>query len=319
MEEVSQTVLLAKFSFLSSEVNYKSVAGDKRQQRGKYSHPKMETTMQSNIRTKYIFKAILFCVVFTGLFVAFSFTKNFLPNNLERLAHGIIGMLAAFLTTVLFLKFDRKRFSDIGLTFKQNTVAKFFAGVIAGVIIMGLLVTTVLYLSKATVEVNPGSSVWHFLLVTLPLFPLAYMEELGFRAYPLEILKDKIGIRLSIIITSILFALYHIANGWTIANSFLGPAVWGLVFGLAAIYSKGIAMSTGIHYAANLTTSAFGATNSTVSIWVIKQTNTPATKYAGTDWVTILPALALLVFAILCIELYMRRKLPLALHWEKQG
>jgi membrane protease YdiL (CAAX protease family) len=279
----------------------------------------MEATMQSNTRTKYIFKSILFCGVFTGLFVVFSFAKNFLPNNLERLAHGIIGTFAAFLTTVLFLKFDRKQFSDIGLTFKQNTIVKFFAGVIVGVVIMGLLATTVLYLSNVTVEVNSRSSVWHFLLVTLPLIPLAYMEELGFRAYPLEILKDKIGIRLSIIITSILFALYHIANGWTIANSFLGPAVWGLVFGLAAIYSKGIAMPTGIHYAANLTTSAFGAANNTVSIWAIRQTNTSTTKYGGTDWVRILPAFALLVFAILCIELYMRRKLPLTVHWQKQG
>src|SRR2546423_12293619 len=112
----------------------------------------MEAAIQINTRTKYIFKSILFCVVFTGLFVIFSFAKNFLPNNLERLAHGIIGTFVAFLTTVLFLKFDRKQFSDIGLTFKQNTIVKFLAGVIVGVLIMGLLATTVLYLSNVTVE-----------------------------------------------------------------------------------------------------------------------------------------------------------------------
>ena len=144
--------------------------------------------------------------------------------------------------------------------------------------------------------------------MTLPLLPLAFMEELGFRAYPLEILKDKVGIRLSIIITSILFFFYYIANGWTISSSFYGSGVWGLVFSLAAIYSKGIEMPTGIHYAANLTTSAFGAANNTVSIWTIKQTNASTTKYGGTDWMTILPAFALLVFAVICIELYMRRK-----------
>jgi membrane protease YdiL (CAAX protease family) len=95
--------------------------------------------------------------------------------------------------------------------------------------------------------------------------------------------------------------------------------VWGLVFGLAAVYSKGIAMPTGIHYAANLTTSAFGAASSTVSIWAIKQPNASSTKYGGTDWLTILPALALLLFAIFCIELYMRRKRPLTVRWQKQG
>ena len=268
----------------------------------------MEVIRQSKTRAKYIFKATFFCIVFTGVFVLLSFAKSFVPGNFERLAHGIVGTLAAFLTTLLFLKFDRRRFSDIGLVFQRNTIVKFFAGVIAGVLIMGSLATGVLYFSNVRIEVNSGSNAWHFLLMTLPLIPLAFMEELGFRAYPLEILKDKIGIRLSIIITSILFALYHIANGWTIASSFYGPAVWGLIFGLAAIYSNGIAMPTGIHYAANLTTSAFGAANSAVSIWTLKQVNTPTTKYHGTDWTTILPASILLTFAILCLELYIRRK-----------
>ena len=117
------------------------------------------------------------------------------------------------------------------------------------------------------------------------------------------------GIRLSIIITSILFALYHIANGWTVASSFYGPGVWGLVFGLAAIYSKGIAMPTGIHYAANLTTSAFGAANNTVSFWILQvKPGSTTSQNGGIDWAAILPALALLVFAIICMELYIRRK-----------
>ena len=84
----------------------------------------MQATIQSNFRTKYIIKSVLFCVVFTGLFVVFSFAKNFIPNNFERLAHGIICTLAAFLTTILFSKFDGKKFSDIRLTFERKTIAK---------------------------------------------------------------------------------------------------------------------------------------------------------------------------------------------------
>src|SRR5688572_23430669 len=170
----------------------------------------MEATIQNNIKTKYIFKSVLFCVVFTGLLVIFSFAKGFIPNEFERLAHGVIGTLAAFLVTVLFLRFDKKRFSNIGLTFERSTVVKFFVGVITGVVIMGLLSMSVIYFTNVEIEVNQASNLLHFLLVTAPLLPLAFMEELGFRTYPLRILKDGIGIRLSIIITSILFALYHI-------------------------------------------------------------------------------------------------------------
>ena len=172
---------------------------------------------------------------------------------------------------------------------------------------MGLLVTGVIYFTNVKIEVNRGSDLLYFLLVTVPILPLAFMEELAFRAYPLEILKDKIGIRLSILLISILFALYHIVNGCTIASIFLGPAIWGLIFGLAAIYSKGIAMPTGIHYAVNLTTAAFGAKNYPVSIWAIKS-NHPTATYPGIDWATILPPLVLLIFAVVCIEVYMKRK-----------
>jgi len=268
----------------------------------------MEDTIQNNIKAKYIFKSVLFCVVFTGLLVIFSFAKGFIPNEFERLAHGVIGTLAAFFATVLFLRIDRNRFSSIGLTFERNTVVKFLVGVITGVVIMGLLAMSVIYFTNVEIKVNQESNLLHFLLVTAPLLPLAFMEELGFRAYPLQILKDRIGIRLSIIITSILFGLYHIVNGWSIASSFYGPAVWGLIFGLAAIYSKGIAMPTGIHYAANLTTSAFGAKNTTASIWTVTQPDQAIVKHEGIDWSTILPSLVLLIFAAICIELYMRRK-----------
>lgn len=268
----------------------------------------MRPIIGNHLKIKYIFKATLFCIVFTGLFVVLSLAKGFLPTTVERLAHGIIGTLAAFLTTLLFLTIDKKQFSEIGLSIERSTVVKFLGGVAIGIVIMGLLATSVLYFTHAGIEVNPGSNLLHFLVVTAPLLPLAFMEEVGFRAYPLQILKGRVGIRLAIIITSILFALYHIVNGWTIASSFLGPAIWGLVFGLAAIYAKGIAMPTGIHYAANLTTSAFGVANNTVSIWTIKQPNTSTTTYAGIDWVTIVPAFALLLFAIICIELYLRQK-----------
>jgi len=229
----------------------------------------MDATIHSNSKARFILKAFLFCVVFTGLFFLLSSTINFAPAGFERLVQGTIGTVAALLTTFLFLKIDKKRLSDIGLTFERKTVVKFFVGVFIGILIMGLLAISV-DISDVRIDVNPGSNVLNFLLVTAPLIPLALMEELGFRAYPLEILKDKIGIRLTIIVTSILFALYHVASGWTVASSFYGPAVWGLVFGLAAIYSNGIALPTGIHYAANLTTSAFGEATGSASIWTVK-------------------------------------------------
>jgi uncharacterized protein len=278
---------------------------------------KMDITIHPNSKAKQILKAFLFCAIFTGLFFLLSSTMNFAPPSLGRLVQGTIGTVAALLTTFLFLWFDKKTFSEIGLIFEARTVVKFFAGVLIGILIMGLLAMSVIYISDMRIDLNPRSNVLNFLLATAPLIPLAFMEELGFRAYPLEILKRKIGVRLAIIVTSILFALYHVASGWTVSSSFYGPAVWGLVFGLAAIYSNGIALPTGIHYAANLTTSAFGEADNSASIWKVRHsiTNTPK----GVDWATIFPVLALLAFAIICIELYMKRKTTANSSFAKVG
>jgi membrane protease YdiL (CAAX protease family) len=211
--------------------------------------------------------------VFTAIFVAFSFAKSFIGGKFERTAHGVIGTIAALLTTYLFLKFDKKPFAAIGLNFEKATFKKFVAGVVTGIAIMGLLTLSVIYFSHFTITANKNSSMLNFLYCTLPLIPLAFMEELGFRAYPLVLLKDKAGVRNAILITSILFALYHIVNGWSIQNAFLGTGVWGIVYGLAAVYSNGISMPTGMHYAANLTTTAFGISDDSFNLWTLHQHN----------------------------------------------
>lgn len=269
----------------------------------------MKATQHANIKTKYILKAILFCIIFTGLFIALTFLKSLTPEKSERLVHGIIGTLAAILTTWLFLKFDRKTFADIGLKFEKATVKKFFIGILIGIGIMGLLSMSVIYFSGFKIETNSNSDILNFLFLTLPLIPLAFLEELGFRAYPLQILKDKVGIRSCIIITSVLFALYHIANGWTITNAFLGAGVWGIVFGLAAIYSNGISLPTGLHYAANLTTAAFGVTNSSFNIWTLKQKDGSSLEnYESSQLSTLIPQVSLLIFAVICMEFFLRNK-----------
>ena len=86
--------------------------------------------------------------------------------------------------------------------------------------------------------------------------------------------------------------------------AFLGPAIFGLVFGLAAIISRGIAMATGIHYAVNLTTTAIGNSNNNVSIWLLKNPNSTAPNQN----ISILLSMAVLVFAIISMEYYIRRK-----------
>lgn len=273
----------------------------------------MAMEQQADIKATYIFKSIIFCVVFTGLLVIFSFLKSFIPNKFERFAYGTIATFVSLLTTYIFLRFDRKSFSDIGLKFEHSTVIKFIVGILIGIGLMGLIAMFVIYFSNFKIELNKNSSLVNFLFWTSPFILLAFMEEVGFRAYPLTLLKNKLGIRMSIIITSILFALYHIVNGWTVAGAFLGPGICGIVFGLAAVYSKGISMPTGIHYAFNLTTDAFGVSNQSFNLWVLTQKDgTSLANHQTSKIIELIPAISLFIFGIICMEWLLRnKKLPL--------
>ena len=175
---------------------------------------------------------------------------------------------------------------------------------------MGTLIIGVAYISKQSILVNPDLNILYFLWYTLPLIPLAFMEELAFRSYPLEILKGKKGLYTTILITAILFAFYHVANGWTIGRALAGPAIWGFFLGMAAIYSKGIALPTGIHYAFNLTSAAFGNTPGAICLWTLSAHEGFPAKSTTAHLITLFPSIAILLLSILFTYLYQAKLLP---------
>lgn len=255
-----------------------------------------------------VLKAFLFCFAFTGLYVLIYFFKSGLFSLSGQLFHAIIGISAGFLVTWLFLKWDRKRFRDIGLYWEGSTIQCFLLGLIIGIGLMGLISGSVIYFSGFKMEWNGSSNLLKFLWGSLPLLPLAFMEELGFRAYPFVTIKEKSGIRTTIYVTAILFAAYHLANGWTLQNAFLGAGVWGIIFGLAAYRSGGIALPTGLHYAVNMTTSAFGISSGSYHLWVLKQSNGESlANYQSSQLETLLPQLGLLLLGVAGVEWFVRR------------
>ncbi|RYY64586.1 MAG: CPBP family intramembrane metalloprotease [Chitinophagaceae bacterium] len=71
-------------------------------------------------------------------------------------------------------------------------------------------------------------------------------------------MTTRTGLRTAQFAGAIAFALYHIANGWGIAQSLLGPFIWAFVFGLVAFRSGGIAAPTGLHAGVNIGQSLVG-------------------------------------------------------------
>jgi len=80
---------------------------------------------------------------------------------------------------------------------------------------------------------------------------LSCREELAFHGYPLRRLKISFGFWGSQLIVILIFAVEHMAGGWSWTQALFGAGVGCLLFGMAAIATGGLAVPIGLHAAWN--------------------------------------------------------------------
>ena len=77
------------------------------------------------------------------------------------------------------------------------------------------------------------------------------MEEIGFRGYALHRLIESVGVWPALTITTVAFGLSHLLYGWDMQTITLGVFPCGLVWGMSAIATRGLAVPIGLHAAWN--------------------------------------------------------------------
>lgn len=250
-----------------------------------------------------------FVAVFIIVFMLLSQIKNFIPEKFERYSHGIIGTIVAFGTVWGFLKFEKKSLKSIGLKWEKKTLKKFTLGLSVGLVLGSLMILSQVMYSGMEISLSENYNIPSFLLWSSALIPLAFMEEIAFRSYPFIKLNKVFGLRITQVIIAILFALYHVLNGWSLGLAFLGPGIWALAFGLSAIFSDGISMPTGLHYGVNFVLALVSSQNGIEGIWTIDfPDNVSETVLKANENFGIGIQLALLVLCIIGTELYLRKK-----------
>jgi membrane protease YdiL (CAAX protease family) len=210
------------------------------------------------VKTTAFVQSVLCCVAFTAVLAAASPLKHFFPPQFERYAYGAIGIVVALVVVWLFCKWCKIRRSDIGLQWRPATVRNFITGFIFGVLLSAVAFLIIIQVNDLPVVLIPGQDMGMFFIWAMALLLLSLMEEIGFRTFAFTHLKNNWGVWPAQITIAILFALYHVAGGQDIVTSFLGPGAWAFIFGWAVLRTSGIAMATGIHFAANLVQAAMG-------------------------------------------------------------
>lgn len=268
-------------------------------------------TNTNNSKLKTLFICIFYWILFLiSLFIIGTLISPILPAKFERFSYGIFGSLAAFIITWLFIKVEKKTFSNYQLVWKRKTVPNFLIGLIIGSLLLICIVLFLVSFSDLELKINPKQFNPLSLLWYLAIIPLALMEEVAFRSYPFLKLHNIFGLRITQIIVAVAFALYHYATGWSIENAFFGPGVWAFTFGLAAIYSKGIAVPTGIHVGLNFSQQIIGLKNGMGdSIWILDfESKTTPEVVANAETIGNITQIIVFILAIIVTEYYILRK-----------
>ena len=216
----------------------------------------------------------------------------------------------ALLITFAAIKIDGKSLKDIGFSMNNKTPLRFVVGFLIGSLIAASMFVVILNFTDLEITMNEDYNLQSLFIWFIWIFLLAYMEEVIFRGYAFSKIYNNYGIWPAQILLALLFTWYHDFTGSTFFMQLLGPGVWAFVFGLAAIYSKGIALPTGLHMALNVVLALVGLKDHQEGIWTLEYAVEPSqTMIAHTEQVGMVLQLVILVLALVLTERFRRKEL----------
>ena len=128
----------------------------------------------------------------------------------------------------------------------------------------GFALTAILFLAIAVAQAAAVRAPWQLqgfagiraaLAGLLVAGVLALTEELLFRGVALRYMRSLFGDRAAILLSAVLFGAYHLvqSHDWAMGAvfRFLMPTLGGLLFGWAALRSRGLALPLGLHLGGN--------------------------------------------------------------------
>jgi uncharacterized protein len=259
--------------------------------------------------TSVILRCIFFWSLYQVLLLVLSPIVPMFPNEWKSFVYGVFGTLSALLISWLFLKYEKRSLREIGLVWQSNTAMRFFKGLLIGSAIFGLILFALISLTPLQLQLNTKAFEPAALPGYLAFIPLSLMEEIGFRSYPFIRLHNRFGLRITQLIIAVVFALYHVVGGQSVIGSFLGPGVYAFVFGLAAVWSGGIAMPLGIHVALNVLQPLTGMRGDSGAVWTLEnKSDVISNQMATPETIGLTMQLFVLVATLLLTEYYIRRR-----------
>jgi hypothetical protein len=217
-------------------------------------------SIRSSVRSNWITlgRVLLFFLICAFLLVAAGSICSKLPRQVSQVALGSITSVATLIVTWLFIRWDKLRLRDVGAFPNVRSMSRAIVGFAIGLLLVGAQTCFVLLGGHVQWVRGPSAGFVPVGVALAGYLTLASREELAFRGYPLRRLESSFGAWIAQLVVALAFAIEHVAGGATWANAILGAFVGSLLFGMAALVTRGLALPIGLHAAWNFGQWALG-------------------------------------------------------------
>ena len=193
---------------------------------------------------KPIFHALAFLLLTAPIYLS----SAFLP-----VGHPLVWVAILLFVTWLFLKREGRTLAVLGLNPAWRRLAELIAGIALGTLLILLVALCVRLFLPFKWSWNAAFR-WDAAAFSLLYFLSGNaVEELLFRGYSFERLIAGLGLWKAQVATALLFAVFHMVNGWPWQIALTGTTVGSLLFGMVFIRWRSVPAAIGVHAAANWT------------------------------------------------------------------
>jgi hypothetical protein len=210
------------------------------------------TTRGTAKRLRLLARVILFmmgCAVALAV-VSGQFPKQ--PGSREVLSLGVATSFVAFALTVIFVRWEGESLANVGAMADRWTPLRLLVGLVIGAVIVAIWALVSAAGGYVRWKWEPAVDFSQISIALITYVALATREELAFHGYPLRTLERSFGVWSAQIFVAVMFALEHRLGGMTWMQAAFGAAVGSLLYGMASIATRGLAVPIGVHAAWNI-------------------------------------------------------------------
>ena len=206
---------------------------------------------QGNKHWPTMFRVVVFCILCA---LALAVSSGFIPGKRGpwfQIEAVVISTIVVLILTKLFARWDAIKLKDVGVVPNRKSFSGYLGGVGIGLMLAALQPALVLITGHVRLVFTPGVSYNTVIVYFLLYLSIGLREEIAFRGYPLFSLNRSAGPWIALLVVGIIFIVEHIAGGMGVWAAIWGSGAGSLLFGIAALKTKGLALPIGLHSAWN--------------------------------------------------------------------